>query len=107
MKKIILATLLISQFISFATQDATISAFSSSYKFESFKQYGEATKALMKVYDINSYVINLRLGWLTYLNGEHTASIKYYNQAINLKPKSIEALMEKRIHSLQLVIGET
>lgn len=95
MKKIILATLLISQFISFATQDATISAFSSSYKFESFKQYGEATKALMKVYDINSYVINLRLGWLTYLNGEHTASIKYYNQAINLKPKSIEALMGK------------
>lgn len=95
MKKIILATLLISQFISIATQDATISAFSSSYKFESYKQYGEATKALMNVYDIKSYAINLRLGWLTYLNGEYTASIKYYNQAINLKPKSIEALLGK------------
>lgn len=95
MKNLILATFLSIQFISSATQDATISAFSSSYKFESYKQYDEAISALMNVYQINSYPVNLRLGWLNYLKGDHTSAIKYYNQAIKLKPNSIEAFLGK------------
>jgi len=93
MKSAILSILLGISSITFAVQDATISAFSSSYKFESYKQYDEAIQALEKVYDVNSYEINLRLGWLQYLKGEYTASVKYYQKAIALQPKGIEAFL--------------
>ncbi len=93
MKASILTILIGISSLTFAVQDATISAFSSSYKFESYKQYDEAIQALEKVYDVNSYEINLRLGWLQYLKGEYTASVKYYQKAQTLQPKSVEALL--------------
>jgi len=45
----------------------------------------------MAVYQDDSYEINIRLGWLNYLAGEHHESSKYYQNAIELKPYSIEA----------------
>lgn len=74
-------------------QDNTelMNAFKDSYSFEAKYQYAEAIAALNKYYDASSYEINLRLGWLNYLNKEYDASMKYYQIAINLKPNSIEA----------------
>lgn len=74
-------------------QNETVNAFSSSYKFESYKQYNKAIEVLKTVYTIDSYEINVRLGWLNYLLGEYTEAEKHYKQAIVLEPKSIEGLL--------------
>jgi tetratricopeptide (TPR) repeat protein len=66
-------------------------AFSNSYTLETAGKYTAACDALRKVYDENSYEINVRLGWLSYLAGQFTESIAYYNIAIQLMPLSIEA----------------
>lgn len=65
-------------------------AFSESYAREKAGKYSEASSALKALYDQNSYEINLRLGWLTYLEGQFTESMKYYNRAIELMPYAIE-----------------
>lgn len=67
------------------------SAFKDSYLYESQSDYTSAIKVLTDVYDRNSYEINLRLGWLTYLNKQYDESIKYYGIANDLMPLSIEA----------------
>jgi tetratricopeptide (TPR) repeat protein len=46
--------------------------------------------ALKAYYNADSYEINLRLGWLTYLQGQFTESMSYYNKAIELMPYAIE-----------------
>lgn len=67
------------------------SAFESSYKHEYNGEYSKAIDDLKKVYDQNSYEINLRLGWMTYLSGLFVESTAYYQKAIELKPMAIEA----------------
>ena len=93
MKNIFLAFLITASSHFATAQNEVVNAFSSSYKFESFKQYDKAIGALKTVYDINSYEINVRLGWLNYLQGEYTESEKHYNQALTIQSKSIEALL--------------
>lgn len=66
-------------------------AFSESYPHEYNKEYAKAITAMNEVYSSNSYEINLRLGWLTYLNGDYLKSQTYYKNAIKLMPSSIEA----------------
>jgi len=66
-------------------------AFENSYAYENSSNYTKAIDALRKVYDEQSYEINIRLGWLCYKSGDHTESITYYTKAIELKPYSIEA----------------
>ena len=66
-------------------------AFSRSYEFEAEKNYMKAAIEISNIYDENSYEHNLRLGWLNYRNGSHSASAKYYKKAIDLSPKSVEA----------------
>lgn len=66
-------------------------AFEKSYGFEYTGDYSSAVDALRKVYDEESYEINLRLGWLTYMAGFFTESTAYYQKAVDLKPLSIEA----------------
>lgn len=65
-------------------------AFSDSYGKEKAGKYGEAAAALKAFYDPSSYEINLRLGWLTYLQGQFSESLGYYNKAIDLMPYAIE-----------------
>jgi tetratricopeptide (TPR) repeat protein len=65
-------------------------AFSESYAKEKEGKYGEAVKTLKGSYDANSYEVNLRLGWLTYLQGQFSESLSYYNRAIELMPYAIE-----------------
>jgi tetratricopeptide (TPR) repeat protein len=65
-------------------------AFSDSYTKEKAEKYSEAVTALKAYYDANFYEINLRLGWLTYLQGQFSESLGYYNKAIELMPYAIE-----------------
>ncbi len=66
-------------------------AFAASYRHETEGDFTRAADALRKEYDERSYALNLRLGWLTYMNGAFTESSAYYNKAIQLMPLSIEA----------------
>jgi len=66
-------------------------AFQKSYIQEATGDYLQATATLKAVYDENSYEINLRLGWLTYLSGNFTESKAYYSRSISLMPYSVEA----------------
>jgi tetratricopeptide (TPR) repeat protein len=93
MKRLTLSTLLLFMVLILAAQDYTklTAAFSESYAKEKAGKYGEAVTALKAYYDVNSYELNLRLGWLTYLQGQFSESLGYYNKAIDLMPYGIEA----------------
>ena len=73
------------------SQNNISEAFSKSYQFEYNKDFTNAISALDEVYSTNSYEINLRLGWLYYLNGDFSKSKNHYKNAIKSEPKSIEA----------------
>jgi tetratricopeptide (TPR) repeat protein len=76
------------------TNQATLQvAFGKSYQYEYRGNFTDAITTLKTVYQEDSYEINLRLGWLTYLAGLFTESSAYYQKAIALKPYSIEAKM--------------
>ncbi|MBC8052788.1 MAG: tetratricopeptide repeat protein [Sphingobacteriaceae bacterium] len=76
----------------FSQADATImKAFSTSYSEELKVNYTSAVKAISSVYNEKSYEMNLRLGWLYYLLKNYTVSANYYQKAVNLKNKAIEA----------------
>ena len=66
-------------------------AFQKSYIQEATGEYLGAIASLKDVYDENSYEINLRLGWLTYLSGNFTESKAYYNKSVSLMPYSVES----------------
>jgi tetratricopeptide (TPR) repeat protein len=66
-------------------------AFKESYAFETKEQYTDAINVLKNVYEENSYEINLRLGWLYYLNKQYDESVQYYQKAGSLIPYSIES----------------
>jgi tetratricopeptide (TPR) repeat protein len=66
-------------------------AFSSSYVSEKAGEHTKAIDELKKVYDAQSYEINLRLGWLHYQAGLFTESMAYYQKAMALKPFAVEA----------------
>ncbi|MBC7382489.1 MAG: hypothetical protein H7296_05760 [Bacteroidia bacterium] len=65
-------------------------AFSKSYSFEYETQYSKAINVLLEL-NMESYQIDLRLGWLNYLNKDYTKSESYYRKAVALEPGSIEA----------------
>lgn len=66
-------------------------AFSASYVAESKYNYTEAISQINNVYVEQNYDMNLRLGWLYYLNKNYTSSIKHYEKATIAKPYAIEA----------------
>jgi len=66
-------------------------AFSKSQAYESRGNFMDAITEMKKIYQEDSYEINLRLGWVTYLAGQFTESSAYYQKAINLKPYAVEA----------------
>ena len=84
--------LLLISFAAFSqSMDALQSAFSKSYEAENAKNYANAINELKLSYDAGNYVINIRLGWLSYLAKQYTESISYYEKSIALKPYAIEA----------------
>ena len=68
-----------------------VKAFQQSYLNEASGNYKEAINKLKGVYMEDSYEINLRLGYLSYMAGRFTESIAYYSKAIDLMPYAIEA----------------
>ncbi len=66
-------------------------AFSQSYSHETSGDYAKSIDVLRRIYNEDHYAINLRLGWLSYMNGAFTESAAYYNKAIQIMPLSIEA----------------
>jgi len=96
-KRFLIATFILFTFVAINAQSSYTpmgdirSAFKDSYVYEGQGDYESAIKALKNVYDLNNYEVNLRLGWLTYLNKQYDESIKYYEIANNLMPLSIEA----------------
>lgn len=74
-----------------ANDDRLLLAFKQSYSLEAKSEYTKAITVMKDVYDENSYEINLRLGWLCYSAGQFAQSMSYYQNAINLKPYSVEA----------------
>jgi len=76
----------------FAQDNEKISeAFKNSYANEKAGEYTKAIQNIKDVYADDNYEINLRLGWLHYSGGLFTESQTYYQNAMNLKPYSIEA----------------
>ncbi|MDD3321326.1 MAG: tetratricopeptide repeat protein [Paludibacter sp.] len=67
------------------------SIFNKSYEYEKSSNYAAAIKEMNSIYKSNEYFVNIRLGWLYYLNKDYSKSIEFYNRAINLKPYAIEA----------------
>ena len=91
MKRIILlATMAISSVAMAQDNKKVQDAFQQSYTLESKYNYKSALAVLKSVYTDKSYELNLRLGWLSYLDSNQTASISYYQKAIDLMPNSIE-----------------
>jgi len=72
-------------------QNGMVDVFSQSYAFENNNQYAKAITTLEAVYVNSSYPLNLRMGWLHYLKGEHVVAQSFYKKAIALQTKSIEA----------------
>ena len=88
MKTIVCSLLVLCGFI-LKSQSSEL-AFSKSYSFEYETQYAKAITALTDLH-VDSYQINLRLGWLYYMNKDYVKSEQYYKKAIVLEPTSIEA----------------
>jgi tetratricopeptide (TPR) repeat protein len=95
MKRLKLITFFLSIVVAANSQDYSklIPAFSESYTKEKAGKYQEAINPLKAFYDAGSYEINLRLGWLTYLQGQFTESLGYYKKAADLMPYAIEPRM--------------
>jgi len=92
LKKIVVIILITINYNLSAQTIAEISdAFKESYTQETDGKYSDAVKTMKKIYKADSYPINLRLGWLTYLAGQYTEAVSYYSKSIKLKPLSIEA----------------
>jgi len=93
LKKPILAALLLLFALQLQAQTNAVlqKAFHNSYTDELNKNYTAAISDISPYYADNSYEINIRLGWLNYLNKNYSASQSYYQKAINLKPGSLEA----------------
>ena len=67
-------------------------AFNTSIEEETNKNYDRAMQAMLGAYSETSYEVNMRLGWLSYVNNKIDESIKYYKKASLIKPTSTEAL---------------
>jgi tetratricopeptide (TPR) repeat protein len=93
LKKSIATALIIGvSFWANAQNEATMQkAFSESYKQEAAYKYGEAIAELTPFNNNDSYELNLRLGWLHYLNKNYSQAQTYYQHAVSLKPYAIEA----------------
>jgi tetratricopeptide (TPR) repeat protein len=73
------------------TSAKLIETYSLSYQHENKQEYSSAIKVMESVYSATDYAVNLRLGWLCYLNSNLDQSEKYYAKALAIEPKSIEA----------------
>jgi len=79
--------------------DTKVEAFHTSLKYETAGDYNKAIQSLLpavKEY-ADDYLLNLRLGWLYYLEGKYKESKQYYSNAVVGNGKSVEALLGKTL----------
>ena len=93
MKNILLFIMTNVLVISAFSQTKESEAFQKSYELEYNKEYVKAISSVLTIYNADSYALNLRMGWLTYMNADFIKSKMYYQKAIVLNPNSIEALL--------------
>ncbi|MBI1836295.1 MAG: tetratricopeptide repeat protein [Flavobacteriia bacterium] len=91
-KSLIAATIVFS--LNTIAQDSKTqqAAYAKSYGLEAKGEYADAIRAVKEVYNESSYTVNVRLGWLYYLQQNYESSIAYYNKAIKLMPAAVEPL---------------
>ena len=63
-----------------------------SFDYEGVQDYQNAIRALAPVYEAypNGYTVNLRMGWLFYLNGNHANAAAHYEVATRAAPMALE-----------------
>ena len=92
LQKTIVATLLLS-LNSFCQDTKQLQAgFAKSFINEDKGDYKTTLLDIQSIYSDKSYLVNLRIGWLSYLNKDYTNSIVYYKKACNLMPTATEPL---------------
>ncbi len=67
-------------------------AYERSYAYESVENYSMAIDALQPVLRVypDGYTVNLRLGYIYYLNRNFANSLKHYEKAVQIYPESLE-----------------
>jgi tetratricopeptide (TPR) repeat protein len=67
-------------------------AYKRSLDYERVQDYQNAIRALAPVYEAtpNAYTVNLRMGWLFYLNGNHANATTHYEVATRAAPMALE-----------------
>jgi tetratricopeptide (TPR) repeat protein len=72
---------------------AAVEPWTESYRLEALSQYENAAKTmntLIKKNPKNDFAVSRR-GWLNYLRGAHNESIRDYQKALKINPKSLDA----------------
>jgi tetratricopeptide (TPR) repeat protein len=93
MQKVIIF-LLVSISIIFASSDEYIKEqYLKSYNYEQMQRYNEAIKVLAPLYKQypKTYILNLRIGWLYYLNKNYNSAIYYYEKASKINEYSLDS----------------
>ncbi len=67
-------------------------AFAKSFMAEDKGDYKNALQVIQSIYSDKSYLVNLRIGWLSYLSKDYVNSVVYYKKAIALMPTATEPL---------------
>ena len=91
-----ISTLITAPVAAGATMDAMQTALNSSYGLEAKRDIAGAIKAIKGVDGANredDYLLNYRLGWLSYLAGAYNDSVAYYEKAASVKPSAVEPLL--------------
>jgi len=93
LKRILLTVTLTFVVCSLTAQSTSViqATFIKSFESEKSGNYVAAINSMKTIYKADSYIVNIRLGWLYYLAKQYTESIKYYDKSIALKPYAIEA----------------
>jgi tetratricopeptide (TPR) repeat protein len=78
-----------------AQNKSRIEIFKASVAAEKVGDINNAINIMAKYYSDNKkdYLFNLRLGWLYYLKGDFNTSVFYYQNAVRISSKSVEALL--------------
>lgn len=91
-KNIAIISLLFLFGVTASAQVSSSKVFENSYAKEASGDYQGAINELLRLNGFD-YHKSLRLGWLYYLSKSYDASVRYYQQAVKLRPKAVEPLL--------------
>jgi tetratricopeptide (TPR) repeat protein len=80
-------------FVTTNARGASIDVWTESYRLEALTHYEQAAEVLLPLLkkEANNEFVYLRLAWLNYLRGSHNDATKYYQKALSLNKKSLDA----------------